>query len=343
MIIFCRRVGFIAFIDAKAMLAGQNMWLESALGSFGTEMTATLRQQKPSMKILAALGGWNNDKEIAAAADGGTIDTFAAAAAGFVQEQKLDGLDLDWEFPKENQTQGFVDLCKALKEKMGSDKLLTVALGSKEEDGKAFTSEVFSALDDDYVNRYDTKTGHQSGDGVVKNTVNFYKKQGLTDLKKMNIGFLMDAKYFQLTEPCSASDPIGCPMGGKEYFETISTEPETAGQSIDNGLSGWLRYNPAVDPSIGGKGSEMAGKMRASFGTAPQDDSTAFPEDRTHAWVDETNNVFWTWTSPEDNSAICEEWKSQVGGMMIWSLNQDAEGVNGGPHLDAVVNCVTGG
>ncbi|WVF65898.1 hypothetical protein IAT40_000635 [Kwoniella sp. CBS 6097] len=343
----------MSFIDAQTMLAGENKWLHSDLGNFGPEITANLRRQKPGMKILAALGGWNNDKEIKYAADGGTIDAFATAAAGFVEQHQLDGLDLDWEFPKENQTQGFIDMCKALKDKMGQDKLLTVALGSKEEDGKAFTSEVFSALDSvvdmwnlmtyDYVNRYDTKTGHQSGGGVVKKTVEFYQGQGLTDLKKVNIGFLMDAKYFSLTEPCLATPPIGCTMGGKEYFETISTEPETAGQSIDNGLSGWLRYNPYVDPSIGGKGSEMAAKMRASFESAPKDNSTAFPEELTHAWYDDGSKVFWTWTTAEDNTAICEEWKSKVGGMMIWSLNQDAEGVNGGPHLDAVASCVAGG
>ncbi|WVQ93533.1 hypothetical protein IAU59_000607 [Kwoniella sp. CBS 9459] len=344
----------MSFIDGQTMLSGQGQWLHSDLGNFGKDTVETLRKQKPGMKIMAAVGGWNNDKEIVAAADGGSIETFSTAAAGFVKQYGLDGLDVDWEFPKENQSQSFIDLCKSLKEAMGKDKILSVALGSKEEDGKAFTSEVFSALDGvvdmwnlmtyDYVNRYNTKTGHQSGGGVVKNTVERFQKQGLSDLKKVNIGFLLDAKYFTLEDgTCSASKPLDCTMGGRDYFESPSTDPKTAGQMVDNGLSGWLRYNPAVDPSLGGKASEMATKMRESFEGCPKDESTAFPDDKTHAWYDETNKVFWSWTTPEDNAGICEEWKSKVGGMFVWSLNQDENGVNGGPHLDAVASCVTGG
>lgn len=70
----------------------------------------------------------------------------------------------------------------------------------------------------DYVNRYSTATEQQAGNRVVTTVMDYYEKQGIT-MEKCNVGFPMNAKYFTLTETCDSSNPIGCSLPGREYYE----------------------------------------------------------------------------------------------------------------------------
>lgn len=166
----------------------------------------------------------------------------------------------------------------------------------------------------DYVNRYSTTTEQQAGNRVVTTVMDYYEQQGIT-MEKCNVGFPMNAKYFTLTEACDSSNPIGCFLPGTDYYED---------SGVDNYKSGWVRFNPGLDSTLGTKGTEWATKMRAQWEARPIDGSTEITADVSNAWVDETNNVFWTWLSDSDMKTTCQNWvtSGKVGGAMVWSLNQ---------------------
>ncbi|WVQ62641.1 uncharacterized protein L199_000788 [Kwoniella botswanensis] len=346
----------LSFIDMSSWSASSASFAESSNGNFDATTADTLRGMSSGVKVTAALGGWGLDEPIKTAADGGeaAIKTFVQNAQSVVKLLNLDGLDLDWEFPTAAQQPAFVSMVKQLKaaiQEIKSDGILSVAIGSRTTqkspttgamDVDAMTSDTFSELNDvvdmwnvmayDFVNRYDTKTGHQSGGKVVEDTLKFYEGVGI-DLQKINIGFLNTAKYFTLTETCFASEPIGCPMGGVDFFETGGK---------DNGKSGWLRYNAELDQGLGEYAAINAEMRSQSWANKPDDSQTAFQAEKAHAWYDEAKKVFWTWTTADDNKAICEEYKSKVGGMFVWSMNQDENGKAGGSHMQALAECVKG-
>jgi hypothetical protein len=58
--------------------------------------------------------------------------------------------------------------------------------------------------------------------------------------------------------------------------------------------------------------------------------------------ADTKNRMFWTWTSPKDIQQSCVDHMKDVGGVMVWSINQDENGATGGPHMEAIAGCLGG-
>ncbi|KAK8845555.1 hypothetical protein IAR55_006270 [Kwoniella newhampshirensis] len=305
----------------------------------------TVKQIKAKgVKVSAALGGWSDKGPgpIATMVRGGeaSIDQFVEKAKGLVDAFGLDGLDLDWEFPTQSDSAGEISLLKKMRAKM-PNAILSVALGARVDtsDAAAYTSDSIKQLNDivdmynvmtyDYVNRYSTVSDYQAGGKVVETVMKYYSGQDI-DMKKCNIGFPLNAKYFKLPSLCT-NGPLGCPLGGRAMYET---------NGVDNYSSGWLRFNPAIDKTLGTVVEAKMKQVRPQFDARPKSGTAPDPADLSQAWVDETNQMFWTWLEPSDISGVCQKWKSQVGGMMVWALNQDTEGVRGGPHLQAIADCL---
>jgi chitinase len=110
-----------------------------------------LKKVKPDLKILVSVGGWTwsgNFSDAALTEESRAI--FAKSAADFVERHKLDGIDLDWEYP--NQTgagnrhrpedrRNFTLMLKAVRENLDrlaaeqgreDPYLLTIATGADE-------------------------------------------------------------------------------------------------------------------------------------------------------------------------------------------------------------------
>ncbi|KIR79045.1 chitinase [Cryptococcus gattii EJB2] len=320
----------IAFADMTNWATKQTTWqfMESSDGNFGSSTAATLKGMQSGLKVCGALGGWGLDSVMVTAVRGGdsSIATFVANVKGFADYFNLDGIDIDWEFPSASDDANLITFVTQLRAALGDDKLISIALGARVDTtvAAAFNSDTFSKLDGlvdmwnvmtyDYVNRYSTATEQQAGNRVVTTVMDYYEKQGIT-MEKCNVGFPMNAKYFTLTEICDSSNPIGCSLPGREYYED---------NGVDNYKSGWVRFNPGLDSTLGTKGTEWATKMRTQWEARPADGSTEITADVSNAWVDETNNVFWTWLSDFDMKKTCQNWvtSGKVGGAMVWSLNQ---------------------
>ena len=59
-----------------------------------------LREEHPGLKLLISVGGWSDSQYFSdAASTASRRERFAESCVAFVEEQRLDGVDLDWEYP----------------------------------------------------------------------------------------------------------------------------------------------------------------------------------------------------------------------------------------------------
>ena len=142
----------------------------------------TLKSRNPNLQLLISIGGWSWSENFSNAVLTDSLrKVFAISAVEIIRKYKLDGVDIDWEYPgmqgeqgnvyrpedKENFTLMFAAIRKelnALEKETGKKKLLTTATGgfpsflSKTEMGKA-------AVYLDYINlmTYDYSSWKQAG------------------------------------------------------------------------------------------------------------------------------------------------------------------------------------
>lgn len=109
-----------------------------------------LRQQNPDLNVLLSVGGWGARGFSGAAASKEARAVFIKSAQEIVDKYGLDGIDginVDWEYPV-NGAWGQVDsqpadrdnftlLLKALRQAMGPQKLVTIAVGANVESPKS--------------------------------------------------------------------------------------------------------------------------------------------------------------------------------------------------------------
>ena len=144
-----------------------------------------LKRKNPKLKILVAIGGWTFGvklfTEIGSTRKHRAV--FIESAIRFVRRHRLDGIDLDWEYPAHRKSpatdkQKFTLLCQELREAIDQEKLtsgrnrllLTAAVGaSKSIAHTAYEiSEISQSLDFinlltyDFYGYYNGETGHHA-------------------------------------------------------------------------------------------------------------------------------------------------------------------------------------
>ncbi|NJO89392.1 MAG: PKD domain-containing protein [Chloroflexia bacterium] len=116
------------------------------------------RAHAAGVKVSLAIGGWLNSsptntpfETFSQTATGRA--NFANACASLIQQYNLDGVDIDWEYP--TQTQRWNDLIAAVRQAIGTGKLLTAAVAGGNYFGQGFGSESFVNLDWINIMSYD--------------------------------------------------------------------------------------------------------------------------------------------------------------------------------------------
>lgn len=140
---------------------------------------------------------------------------------------------------KANEVDAFPVFLQTIREELGPEKLLSVAVPGLARDQIAFTAEkgpaIWESVDFvnimtyDLMNRRDTETKHHTSVRDSLAGVKSYLDIGLTP-DKANLGFAFYAKYFPTAGDCGAQ-VLGCP-----------TEPMENADGSDNGKSGVITF-----------------------------------------------------------------------------------------------------
>ncbi len=148
-----------------------------------------LKAKYPLLKVLLSIGGWKSGRFSEMAASEENRHKFVNDCERVVKDFKLDGIDIDWEYPTSSEaeissspddTKNYTLLMSEIRSKIGKKKLLTLASVSdaKYIDFKAITPIV------DFVNvmTYDmgTPPNHHAGLYRSKYTKNISVDEGVT-------------------------------------------------------------------------------------------------------------------------------------------------------------------
>ncbi len=110
----------------------------------------------------------------------------------------------------------------------------------------------------------------------------------------------------------------------------------------DNFNSGWWRFGKEANNLWFNGVQTVNSTLLPSWNTAVAATGTENSTAIASAYYDKAGQFFWTWLSPSDMKQTCKTYLPQVGGVMVWSLNQDDNTAAGGPHLDALAQCISG-
>jgi len=173
---------------------------------------------KHNVKVLISVGGWGWDKEFeTVAADPSLRSVFVQNLKSFVDEYRLDGADVDWEYPDAGQSaQNFLSLMQELRLAM-PDKLFTTAVVAYGENGTGILPETFDLFDFVNVMTYDGPD-HGSMEQFERGLV-FWNERGLPNEKiVMGLPFYGDPNfaYFKIVQ----EDPSAAQSDTIDYFGT---------------------------------------------------------------------------------------------------------------------------
>ncbi|KAL8831229.1 MAG: hypothetical protein Q9191_000976 [Dirinaria sp. TL-2023a] len=191
-----------------------------------------LKKKHRHLKVLLSIGGWTYSSNFAQPASGEeSRATFARCAVQLVKDLGLDGLDIDWEYPKnDTEAKDFVHLLKATRHELkhchnGHQMLLTVACPAGPQN---YEKMHLKAMDDyldfwnlmayDYAGSWDGTAGHQanlfpsaaepsSTPFSTSKALNYYTSQGI-HASKIILGMPLYGRAF------TATDGPGKPFSG---------------------------------------------------------------------------------------------------------------------------------
>lgn len=96
------------------------------------DKVAQLQKKYPHLKFIVAVGGWEAEGFSDMAANAANREIFADSVVKYIRDHKLDGVDLDWEYPvngawgviksRPEDKENFTALITLLREKLGEDK-----------------------------------------------------------------------------------------------------------------------------------------------------------------------------------------------------------------------------
>lgn len=175
------------------------------------------------VQVLISVGGWGWDEQFEAmAADPDARARAVATLVGFVAEFRLDGVDMDWEYPDPGQSsQNFLALMGELRAALPRDKLLTAAVVAHGDGyGLGIPAESFELMDFVNLMAYDGD-GHGSME-QAEQSLDYWSARGLPAEKTvLGLPFYSrpsEISYREIVE----QDPAAAETDTIDYFGTAN-------------------------------------------------------------------------------------------------------------------------
>lgn len=197
---------------------------------------ARIRQWNPNLKIVLSIGGWEGDGFSQTAMTEAGRRTFAQACLDAVHTYGLDGIDIDWEYPCSSvagiasdprDRENFTLLLQALRETLGPDKILSVAMGAAEScvrntemDKAARLLNYVQLMTYDMAGEFPGRTGHHAGLALSRQVVKRYHEAGVP-YEKMVLGAAFYGRHFTVygTENNGLNQKAGEGLPGPAFGE----------------------------------------------------------------------------------------------------------------------------
>lgn len=204
----------------------------------------TFREWNPELKIVLSVGGWAADGFSAAAMTEESRKVFADSCLEAVAQFRLDGIDIDWEYPCSDvagiaadprDKENFTLLLQAIRDAIG-DRIVSVAMGADEScvrntemDKVAQITDYVQLMTYDMLNGLTQQAGHHAalgasrGDNSKNNTravVEIYHDAGVP-YEKIVVGAAFYARHFEVLafQNNGLLQPSGPGTAGFSYWQ----------------------------------------------------------------------------------------------------------------------------
>ncbi len=318
----------------------------------GPKLEALVKQKErnPDLKVMIACGGWGADGFSDMALTAESRMKFINSAEEFIRKYKLDGMDMDWEYPgisgagtmaREVDTKNFTALMKGLREMLDSfeeSKILTFAsAGWKRYYDHIELSEVMKYADYTNVMTYDQVSGVSIYTGHHTPLGNITSK----DIEGTPFHDHLDNSFQAGNSP----DPH--PRSAEKIVNFLIGEGVDPSQIVI-GAAFYGRVWKGVPPENNGL-YQLSSGIHIGWSAYHHIRNTFEPDSNFHRYWDETAQAPYMYNaadslmiSYDDTVSVALKTKYAIdkglGGIMFWELGNDTK--EDGSLLDAIYKAV---
>ena len=220
------------------------------------EYLPKIREINPDIKIVLSVGGWGADGFSQAARTEEGRALFAVSAVSLVETYGLDGIDIDWEFPLDDEWEDFSTFLIALKDTLSRNSepvALSLALYPEE---IALFEEAIAALDRIHMMAYDQfdSEGFHSTMQAAEDAVAYFTALGASPQQLVlgipAYGRPLDGSaqwvFYKDIDPESISGE-NPDLVGDISFNSAATAAQKTQYALEQNLSGVMVYQLLCD------------------------------------------------------------------------------------------------
>ncbi|XP_035893380.1 probable chitinase 10 [Anopheles stephensi] len=311
-------------LDTKGNVKILDSWLDISLG--GYSRFVQLKQRNPNVKLLVAIGGWNEGSASYSTMANSDLlrAVFVESAVAFVKRYGFDGFDVDWEYPTlrgglPEDRVGFIKLLRDLRARFDQEGLLLSIATA------ATADYLQSAYDVPEINKYVHFVNlmaydlHAYWDAQTGANAPMYPNSWETGFttKMLNVDACVKAWLGAGLSPSKLN--LGVPVHGHSFKLASTADTRIGAPTVGPGDAGPYTLEPGTLSYL-----EVCEKLAAGGYTQAFSNEQKVPYAfRGNQWISYDNTY---------SIALKVQYAKQLnlGGVMVWSIeSDDAKGICG--------------